>query len=259
MKVPIKNSRELAIMKEGGKRLIQIFKILLDNAKEGTALKELDQLAKDEAKRLKGRPSFLGYKGYPAAICTSVNSGIVHCIPNGYRLKKGDLLSIDCGFFFKGLHTDAAVSLIIGEDIHGYNSLLQSVYRALLAGTQAIKAGVKVGVISQAIESSLTGSRLTIMRQFVGHGVGRQLHEPPVIPNFVGHDQDVVLPENSVIALEPIAGEGSEAYETSNDSWSARTVDSKAVAHFEHTVAVTSQGPEILTPIKEIIDIKSLI
>ena len=113
MKVQIKTPEELSVMREGGKRLIQIFKILVDNAKEGVTLKELDQLARDETEKLDGKPSFLGYQNYPAAICASVNSGIVHCIPDDYRLKEGDLLSIDYGFFFKGLHTDATISLII--------------------------------------------------------------------------------------------------------------------------------------------------
>lgn len=255
MKVKIKSPQELSVMREGGKRLIQIFKILKEYVREGVTLKKLDQIARATAKKLGGYPSFLGHEGYPAAICTSVNSGIVHCIPNNYRLRTGDLLSVDCGFLFGGLHTDATASWIVGKDIYGYTPLLRAVYRALLAGTGVIKPGVKVGQISQAIENHLTGAQLTIMRQFVGHGVGRDLHEPPIIPNFVGHDKDIVLPAGSVVAIEPIAGGGAEAHKTAPDKWSTKTVDDKVVAHFEHTVAVTPSGPEVLTPLGEIIDV----
>lgn len=254
MNVKIKTSQDISIMREGGHKLIEILKIIKAAIKPGVTLKELDQIAREEAAKRGGEPSFLNYKGYPAAICTSVNEGVVHCIPDEYQLKNGDLISIDFGLKFNNLHTDAAISLIVGEDINNLRPLLKSVYTALLAGTQQVKAGVKVGDISQAIETSLKNDNLTIMRQFVGHGVGYDLHEDPIIPNAIGHDRDTVLPAGSVIAIEPIAGKGREGHMTTKDNWSVRTMDNQPVAHFEHTVVVKDDGYEIVTPINEIID-----
>lgn len=254
MSVQIKNAAELAVMAAGGSKLVQVLKRLKTQIVPGVSLKSLDQLARATAIELGGRPSFLGYRGYPAAICTSVNQGIVHCIPNDYQLQEGDLLSVDFGFFYQGWHTDAAITWIVGSDTHHYLPLLQGVYRALLAGTNAVRAGVKVGEISRAIEQSLTTDKLTIMRQFVGHGVGRELHEEPVIPNFFGHDKAVVLPAGATLALEPIAGLGQEEYTTLPDRWSVETTDRQPVAHFEQTVAVTPKGVQILTPIQDILD-----
>jgi len=253
MSVQIKNAAELALMAESGRRLVEVLTSLKNQIIPGTSLIALDQLARSETERLGGQPSFLGYRGYPAAICTSVNEGIVHCIPTGYKLQNGDLVSIDFGFIYRGWHTDSAITWIVGEDINNYLPLLKGVYRALEAGVARVKANVKVGEISRAIESSLCQDQLTIMKQFVGHGVGRELHEDPVIPNFVGHDREVVLPAGSTIAIEPIAGVGKEGYTTLADHWSVKTIDQCPVAHFEATVAVTPEGVQILTPIKQIL------
>lgn len=255
MNVKIKTPQDISVMREGGHRLIEILRIVKKAVKPGVTLRELDQIAREETKKQCGEASFLNYRGYPAAICTSVNEGVVHCIPNEYQLKNGDLISIDFGFKFNNFHTDTAISLIVGEDINNLRPFLKSVYSALLAGTEQIKAGIKVGEISKAIETSLTNNNLTIMRQFVGHGIGRDLHEDPIVPNAVGHDKNTVLPAGSVIAIEPVAGIGKEAHMTTEDSWSVRTMDNQPVAHFEHTVVVKDNGYEIVTPINEIIDI----
>jgi len=253
MSVAIKTTAELSIMAESGRRLIQILKQLKSHIIPGMSLKSLDQLARAATKELGGRPSFLHYHGYPAAICTSVNQGIVHCIPNDYQLQAGDLVSVDFGFCYEGWHTDAAVTWIVETDLHNYLPLLKGVYRALVAGAGVVKAGVKVGEISRAIETSLNHDNLTIMRQFVGHGVGRELHEEPTIPNFVGHDKNVVLPAGCTIAIEPIAGVGQEVYTTLPDQWSVLATDNQPVAHFEQTLVVLRGGSQILTPIQEIL------
>ena len=254
MSISIKSPAEIEVMSEGGKRLVEILKSLHQQLAPGVSLKALDVLARSESTRLGGRPSFLGYKGYPAAICASVNEGIVHCIPTDYQLQTGDLISIDFGFYYQGWHTDAAVTWIVSEDINGYRPLLQGVYEALQAGVKEVQAGVKVGEVSRSIETTLKAHKLTIMKQFVGHGVGKNLHEEPIIPNFVGHDKNVVLPEGAVIAIEPIAGVGREEYITLADNWSVKTTDQRPVAHFEATVAVTTTGARILTPIQQILD-----
>ncbi|KKT87123.1 MAG: Methionine aminopeptidase [candidate division Kazan bacterium GW2011_GWB1_45_10] len=253
MSINIKTSAELGIMADGGARLIEIFRAIKQQLVPGTTLKTLDNIARQAAEQQGGQPSFLGYRDYPAAICASVNHGIVHCIPNDYQLQAGDLVSIDCGLFYQGFHTDAAVTWIVGEDIHHYQPLLDQTYRSLLAGVNAVQAGVKVGEISSAIAETLKATQLTIMKQFVGHGVGRNLHEDPIVPNFVGHDKNVVLPAGSVIAIEPIAGRGTEDYGVTGDRWSTFTTDREPVAHFEMTVAVTEAGARILTPIDQVI------
>ncbi|OGB75189.1 type I methionyl aminopeptidase [candidate division Kazan bacterium RIFCSPHIGHO2_01_FULL_49_10] len=255
-KVPTKSAAQITAMREGGAKLVEVLKSVVELVRVGVSLTELDQLAFSRIKELGAQPSFLGYQDYPATLCTSVNNGIVHCIPNSYQLQEGDLLSIDCGLIWKGMHTDSAVSVIVGRDIHGYQPLLTAVYRALLAGTAEVAAGVTVGRISRAIEESLSLGNLTIMRQFVGHGVGEKLHEAPIIPNVVGHDKDVWLPSGSVVAIEPIAGTGGEAHGTDPDGWCARTLDGAPVAHFEHTVLVTEVGGEVLTPLDSIIQFR---
>ena len=254
MSIAVKTPAELAIMAEGGQRLVQILKRLKEQVVVGVSLKTLDKVAREASKELDGRPSFLGYHGYPAAICTSVNQGIVHCIPDDYQLQRGDLISVDFGFYYQGWHTDAAMTWLVSEDIHDHLPLMRGVYRALLAGTAAVKAGVKVGEISRAIENSLKGDHLTIMRQFVGHGVGKELHEEPTIPNFFGPDKNVVLPAGATIAIEPIAGVGKESFITLPDEWSVVASDKQPVAHFEQTLAVTPEGSQILTPIQDILD-----
>src|SRR4030042_208484 len=157
MSVQVKTPQELAVMREGGKRLIEVFKSLRQEIRPKATLKALEAVAVKEIRRLEGEPSFLGYQGYPAAICTSVNSGIVHCIPDDYQLQEGDLISVDCGFKYQGMHTDAAVSWIVGRDVHSYQPLLNATYRALRAGTQTIRAGAKVGEVSRAIAAAVKG------------------------------------------------------------------------------------------------------
>lgn len=255
-KVLIKSPEQIAAMRVGGAKLVEVLKAVVAKVQVGVSLTELDQIALQKIKALGAQPSFLGYQDYPATLCTSVNNGIVHCIPNNYRLQEGDLISIDCGLIWEGMHTDSAISVVVGKDLHGYLPLLASVYRSLLAGTNEVRGGVKVGRISKAIEDSLSRDKLTIMRQFVGHGVGTSLHEAPIVPNVVGHDKDVVLPIGSVIAIEPIAGTGREAFGTDPDGWCARTLDGAPVAHFEHTVLVTSGGSEVLTPLQQIIQFR---
>jgi len=251
----IKDPQAISFMREGGKKLVDIFKVIKTFVRPGVSLKELDQIAREECVKHNSKPAFLNYQGYPAAICTSVNEGVVHCIPDDYKLQEGDLISIDFGLKYKGYYTDSTISLIVGKDINNLKPLIRSVYEALMSGTKQITDNVTVETISAAIEKSLLKDNLTIMRQFVGHGIGQDLHEDPMVPNFVSHDRKVQLPAGSVIAIEPIAGPGAESYITASDGWSIRTADKKPVAHLEHTVAVTKDGYEILTPIKEIIDL----
>lgn len=248
-----KTSQEIEAMREGGAHLVGIFKKIQAQLVPGTNLIDLDKLFREAAKSVGAEPSFLGHEGYPAAICASVNNQIVHCPPTDYQLKEGDIITIDGGLYFKNFHTDSAFTAIIGQDIHNYTPLLRATYQALLAGTQVVRADVRVGEISQAISDSVVQSGFEVMKQFVGHGIGRKLHEAPVVPNFVGHDKDVVLPAGTTIAIEPIVGAGRDGHILGPDGWSTTTVDDSPAAHFEHTVVVTPEGAEVLTPLDDII------
>jgi len=248
-----KTPDEIAVMREGGAHLVNIFKKIQAQLKPGTNLQDLDRLFRDEAQAVGAEPSFLGHEGYPATICASVNNQIVHCPPTDYQLQEGDIITIDGGLYFKNFHTDSAFTEIIGRDIHNYQPLLVATYQALLAGTHQVRAGVRIGDISQAISDTVEQHGFRVMKQFVGHGIGRKLHEAPVVPNFVGHDKEVALPAGATIAIEPIVGTGQDGHVLGPDGWSTTTVDQSVAAHFEHTIAVTPDGYEVLTPLDAII------
>jgi len=243
--------REITIMREGGKRLSAILGKLKAAAKPGVRGNQLNELAIQLAESYGGKPSFLGYKGYPAAICLSVNEGVVHGIPKANPLNEGDIVKIDAGLCYEGFHTDSAFTLVVGQNT--LPPLLQACYEALLAGTRAVRAGVQVDSISSAIEHKVKEKGFTILRAFGGHGVGKALHEEPIITNFVS-DSKVRLPEASTVALEPIVGEGGEETRTLDDGWTVVTKDGSCVAHFEHTILVKKDGAEVLTPLDEVVD-----
>jgi len=246
--------QDIIDLREGGRRLVAIFQVLKARVRPGTNLLELEKLANDEANKLGGIPSFKGYHGYPAALCLSPNHTIVHGIPADYLLRDGDILAIDMGLYYKGWHTDAAITLPIGEIAPEAKRLLAGTYAALLAGTDAVRPGNRIQDISRSIEKVLRGRHLTIFRNLVGHGVGRELHLDPMIPNFDPGRPGPAIHPGMTLALEPIAGLGSEDTRELSDGWTIETVDGRLAAHFEHTILVTPDGPEVLTPLETLID-----
>jgi len=250
----LKTDQDISDIKEGGAHLVGILKAVADLAKPGVNLLQLEAVAREQATTRGGKPSFLGYRGYPSALCLSPNSTIVHGIPKDYVLKDGDILAVDCGFFFKGWHTDAAITLPIGNISPEAKKLLAGTYSALLAGTDAVKAGNRIGQISEAIEGSLRGSNLTIFRSLVGHGVGRELHEDPMVPNFHSGSMGPAIQDGQTLALEPIAGLGQEEITELEDGWTLETADGALSAHFEHTLIATPTGPIVVTPLTELVD-----
>jgi len=250
----LKTEQDINDIKEGGAHLVAILKAVADMAKPGVNLLQLEDIARKEAEARGGRPSFLGYRGYPSALCLSPNNTIVHGIPKDYTLKDGDILAVDCGFFFKGWHTDAAVTLPIGTISPEATRLLAGTYSALLAGTDQAKVGNRIGQISRAIEGSLRGSNLTIFRSLVGHGVGRELHEDPMVPNFHAGSAGPAIQAGQTLALEPIAGLGREDINELDDGWTLETADGNLSAHFEHTLIATPEGPVVVTPLTELVD-----
>lgn len=248
------NEQDLADIKTGGAKLVSIFQELAAMVKPGLNLMELEAKANLLAEAAGGTPSFKGFHGYPAALCLSVNQTVVHGVPTDYTLKEGDILAIDMGLYYRGWHSDAAVTLPVGEISPELKNLLKGTYQALLAGTDAARVGNRVGDISKATERVLRSHNLTIFRSLVGHGVGQELHMEPMIPNFDSGNPGPLLKEGMTIALEPIAGLGQEEIRELPDGWTLETVDGRPAAHFEHSLLITQDGPVVLTPLETLID-----
>ena len=239
-------------MRESGQMLAATLAHIRENAVEGITTGEIDELARQEIKKLGGKPAFYGYQGFPAAVCASVNEQVVHGIPGDYELKHGDIASFDCGVNLRGMITDAAFSIYIGDQPPAkIINLLEATHASLQAGIAAVHDGVTIAEVSEAIETVLNGAKLGIVRDLVGHGVGRQLHEEPEIPNYVLKNKNAKLEllEGMTIAIEPMSTLGSEDVTMGSDGWTISTRDHSLSAHFEHTILVTKDGAEILTEI----------
>lgn len=245
--INIKSPDEIKIMREGGKILSLVLKTLSEEAKSGMKLSELDRIAFEIIKKADAKPSFLGFNGYPASICTSVNHEIVHGIPRELVLKDKDILSIDVGIYYKEMHTDAAITIGMSDVSKEARNLIEKTRLALLKGIQAIKPGAYLGDISAAIQEVADKNNLGIVKDLVGHGIGRELHEYPQIPNYGRKGSGDVLSEGMALAIEPMFTLGGQGIKVDKDNWAVQTADLSLAAHFEHTVAVTARGFLILT------------
>ncbi len=217
--------------------------------REGITTKDLDEVAEDRIKRVGAKPAFKGYHGYPACTCISVNEEIVHGIPSRKKvLKGGDLVSIDLGVILDGYYGDAAFSCFAGQAPSDQaQELLEVTKKALYAGIAKAKARKRLGDISYAIQEVAQSHGFGVVRKFVGHGIGRALHEPPEVPNYGAKGTGPVLKKGMVLAIEPMLTMGSYEVEIMSDGWTAVTADRSLAAHFEHTIAITDKGPEILS------------
>lgn len=244
-----KTSDEIQAMREGGKILASIFEGLKERIVPGASEKELDAWVDSE---IKARGATATYKtievNFPAAICISVNEQIVHGIPTDYRLEKGDIASFDLVITYKGMKTDSAFSVIVGEKPSGAKKhLLSLTERSLYAGIDAIKGPTYTGDIGAAVEKVLASGKLGIIRDLVGHGVGHEMHQEPEVPNWGKKGTGVFLQPGDTIAIEPMATLGAEAIVSEGDGWTISTRDGSLAAHFEHTVLILEDGAEILT------------
>ena len=252
--VEIKTDAALATMRESGRVTARALAAVRDAARPGVSLRELDEVAHAVIRDAGAKPAFLDYHPhfaptpYPGVICASVNDAIVHGIPDGYRLRDGDLLSVDCGAYLDGWASDAAISFTIGEADPADQRLLDTTRQALEAGIAAAVVGGRLGDIGHAIGRVSRAAGYGIMEGYGGHGIGRQMHEDPSVPNEARPGRGYPLKHGLVLALEPmlIAG-GRDDWHTSADGWTLRTNDGSRAAHFEHTVAVTDEGPRVLT------------
>ncbi|MBI4827070.1 MAG: type I methionyl aminopeptidase [Nitrospirae bacterium] len=213
----------------------------------GMTTKELDQIAESYILSQKATPAFKGYKGYPATLCTSLNDQVVHGIPGSAVLKEGDIISIDVGVYQGGFYGDAAITLPVGQISQEAGKLLSSTEEALYKGIEKALVGNRLSDISYAVQKHAEADGFSVVKQFVGHGIGRELHEDPQIPNFGKPGQGPFLREGMTLAIEPMINAGTWKVDVLKDGWTAVTRDGRLSAHFEHTVAVTKNGPIILT------------
>jgi len=225
----------------------QVLEVLKGAARPGVTTLSLNQTAEEEARRLGAIPAFKGYSGYPYALCCSLNEQVVHGMPSNRKLIEGDILSIDFGVIHGGFYGDAAVTLPIGEISEKAKRLLQATEESLYEAILATKPGNRLSDISYAVQSYVESRGFSVVRDFVGHGIGKNLHESPQIPNFGRPGRGVKLRPGMVFAIEPMINENGPDVRVLDDGWTAVTCDGGLSAHFEHTVAVTEEGPEILT------------
>lgn len=245
--ISIKTEEELEILRQAGGILARIIKRLQEAIKPGVSTKEIDQLAEELINAEKVLPAFKGYKGFPATVCTSVNEEIVHGVPGERKLLTGDIISLDLGINYQGYFSDSAFTMPVGHIDSRLRSLIEVAKKALHKGIQKAKAQNHLFDISYSIQEYVERNGFSVVRQFVGHGIGRSLHEDPEVPNFGRPNQGPVLKKGMVLAIEPMVNMGTWESEILDNGWTAVTKDRLASAHFEHTVAITQAGPEILT------------
>lgn len=243
----VKSLHEIKIMREAGKIVSKVFKELEEKIKPGIKTEELNDLAEELILKMKARPAFKGYRGYPKAICTSINEEVVHGIPGPRRLKEGDLISIDLGVLFKDYYADAAKTFEVGEVSGEIKRLIQTTYTALEKGISCAKAGNYLGDISNTIQNYVEKNGFSVVRDLVGHGIGKELHEEPQIPNFGNRGEGPKLVPGMTFAIEPMVNMGDYRIKVKDDGWTIVSLDGSLSCHFEHTISITEDGPEILT------------
>lgn len=244
----VKSPAEIEAMRESGGILAHTLQTISKKIEPGMNGKDVAALARQEVEALGGKPSFLGYQGFPDVICISVNDEIVHGIPKDAPFQEGDLVSFDFGVTSKGMITDSAFSMFIGDaPSKDAERLLKTTEQSMYAGIDTLKNGVRVGDIAAAIERVLKREKLGIVRELVGHGVGHELHEDPNIPNYGIAGTGPKLSSGMTIAIEPMATLGAHDISIDKDGWTIRTRDGSLAAHFEHTILITESGYEILT------------
>ncbi len=246
--ITIKDKREIELMKHAGLLVSKMHKFIKPYIKEGITTKELDKLCYDFIKKNDAVPSCLGYEGYPATLCTSVNDTVVHGIPGNEKLKNGDIITIDVVIGYKEYQGDAAWTYSVGEIDDEKKYLLEHTKEALYEGVKMVKPGNRIGDISNAVELCANKYNLGIVKELCGHGIGLDMHEDPDIPNYGEKGKGPRLKEGMVICIEPMLNLGSADIYMKDDNWTIKTIDKRPSAHFEHTVLVTKDGYEILTP-----------
>lgn len=243
----IKSSKELDLMRESGRIVAETKVVLREAIRPGLTTSELDRIAENEIRRRGGVPSFKGYMGFPATICSSFNEEIVHGIPSSRCMNEGDVLSIDIGAIVGGFHSDTAFTMGVGVITEKAQCLIDATQEALRRGIAQVKPGARIGDISSSIQEYAENLGYGVVRKYVGHGIGRSLHEDPQVPNYGFPGKGPILREGMAIAIEPMLNEGSWETETMGDGWTVVTADRRLSAHFEDTISITNTGAEVFT------------
>ncbi len=245
--IKIKTKEEIEIMAEAGKILAKIVKELTAKVKPGVSTKDLDKTAESLVLRYGVKPSFKNYNNFPAVLCTCINEELVHCIPSSRKLKEGDIISLDMGIIYKGYHSDMAVTLAVGEVSDEAQRLIKATKKALKRGIKKVRPGITFGDIGNTIQRHAEGQGYGVIRDLCGHGIGKDLHEEPEIPNYGKRKTGPIVKEGMVFCIEPMIAIGDWHIKKAQDGYGFQTKDNSLSAHFEHTMAVTSKGVRILT------------
>jgi len=245
----LKSKEEIDRIRESNRIVAEVLRKLEEIIAPGITTKDIDGMAEEMAKKYKARPAFKGYRGYPASVCTSLNSEVVHGIPSSRELQEGDIISLDFGIYFKGYYGDAAITVPVGDVPDRGKKLIRVTEESLYKGIDEARPGKRLGDISAAVQEHVEAAGFSVVRDFVGHGIGKGLHEDPQIPNYGTRGRGIVLREGMVFAIEPMVNEGTFDVAVTGDGWTVVTKDGKLSAHFEHTVAICDNGPEILSTV----------
>lgn len=245
--VTVKSPQEIIAMRQAGAVVASTLELLKNTIEPGMRTQELDALAAAEIKRLGAKPAFLGYRGFPATICVSLNEEIVHGIPGSRKIVEGDLVKMDVGAIVDGLYGDAAVTVGVGRITDTAKRLIEDTRDSLLAGISEVGPGVRLGDIGAAIQKYAEDRGYSVVREYVGHGIGRRLHEDPPVPNYGTPGRGLPLKPGMAIAIEPMVNIGTWQTQVLSDEWTVVTADGGLSAHFEHTMLVTDTGVEVLT------------
>jgi methionyl aminopeptidase len=244
----VRRSRsDIAKMRKAGRVVAEMHERIRRAIAPGVSTAELDQVARAVLEKRGAMSNFLGYHGFPAVICASPNDTIVHGIPDGYRLREGDIISIDCGAVVDGWHGDAAYTIGVGEISDEAARLIEVTEKALHAGIAQLTGGNRMGDVGHAVQSVVEEAGFSVVREYVGHAIGTEMHEQPEVPNFGKPGKGVELAVGDVFALEPMVNVGGPDTELMDDGWTVKTADGSLAAHWEHSVAITDDGPQILT------------
>jgi|UniRef100_A0A7C3WI99 methionyl aminopeptidase len=245
----LKSAAEIAKMEVASRIVAEILEEIKGHIRPGVETRELDELAEELCRRRRVQPAFKGYRGYPASLCVAVNEEVVHGIPGPRQLKAGDIIGLDFGVRYDGFYGDAAITVAVGEVSPKAQLLLKATEEALYAGIAKMRIGGRLSDISHAIQTTVERYGFSVIRQFVGHGIGRALHEDPQIPNFGPPGRGPIIRAGMTFAIEPMTSAGSWQVKLLPDGWTAVTQDGSLSAHFEHTVALTDKGVLILSKI----------
>jgi methionyl aminopeptidase len=248
--ITLKSKREIEIMRDASRIVAEVLKGLRDICRSGVTTKELDVYAEKIPEKYGATAAFKGYRGFPCALCASINQQVVHGIPGDYVLKDGDIVSMDYGIHYKGFYGDAAITVPIGNITAQNNKLLKTTEECLYLGIDQMVPENHLSDLSRAIQNHAESNGFSLVKEFGGHGIGRHLHEDPMVLNYVTNGRGIMLRPGLVLAIEPMVNAGADKVRILSDGWTVITVDGKPSAHFEHTVAVTENGPEILTRIE---------